>query len=106
VIGVDDPAAPAPEAGFNLVGSYPNPSPGPRIQYRLAESSRVTLEVFDLQGRVIERRVIGVENAGLREVPFSGEGRSAGVYPYRLLLDDPRSGARQAALTGKVVLLK
>lgn len=106
VIGVDDPAAPAPEAGFTLVKSYPNPSPGPRIQYRLAESSRVTLEVFDLQGRVIERRVIGVENAGLREVPFSGEGRSAGVYPYRLLLEDPRSGARQATLTGKVVLLK
>jgi len=106
VIGVDDPAAPAPEAGFNLVGSYPNPSPGPRIQYRLAESSRVTLEVFDLQGRVIERRVIGVENAGLREIPFAGEGRSSGVYPYRLLLENPRSGARQATLTGKVVLLR
>jgi hypothetical protein len=105
VIAVD-PEPTAPEPGFALVKSYPNPSPGPRIQYRLPESSRVTLEVFDLQGRVIERRVVGVQGAGLREIPFDGQNRSAGVYPYRLLLEDPRSGARRAALTGKVVLLK
>jgi hypothetical protein len=105
VIGVDpEPVETLP--GFALVKSYPNPSPGPRIQYRLPESSRVTLEVFDLQGRVIERRVVGVQSAGLREIPFDGHGRGAGVYPYRLLLEDPRSGARRATLAGKVVLLK
>jgi hypothetical protein len=105
VVSVDpEPAASLP--GFSLVKSYPNPSSGPRIQYRLPESSRVTLEVFDLQGRVIERRVVGVQSAGLREIPFEGEGHTAGVYPYRLLLEDPQSGARRAMLTGKVVLLK
>jgi hypothetical protein len=105
VVGVDpEPTASLPE--FALVKSYPNPSPGPQIQYRLPESSRVTLEVFDLQGRVIERRVVGVQSPGLREIPFEGEGRTAGVYPYRLLLDDPRTGVRRASLTGKVVLLK
>ncbi len=105
VIGID-PEPAASEARFTLVKSYPNPSPGPRIQYRLPVSSRVTLEVFDLQGRVIERRAIGVQGAGLREVPFDGSGRSAGVYPYRLILEDPQTGARRAALSGKVVLLK
>ena len=106
VVSVDDPENTASLPEFSLVKSYPNPSAGPRIQYRLPESSRVTLEVFDLQGRVIERRVVGVQSAGLREIPFAGEGRTAGVYPYRLLLEDPQSGARRAALTGKVVLLK
>jgi hypothetical protein len=50
--------------------------------------------------------VVGVQSAGLREIPFEGEGRTAGVYPYRLLVDDPRTGVRRASLTGKVVLLK
>lgn len=106
VIAVD-PQPASPELGFTLVKSYPNPSPGPRIQYRLPQSSKVTLEVFDLQGRLIERRVVGVQGAGLREIQFDGTGRSSGVYPYRLLLEDPGAGGdRRALLSGKVVLLR
>jgi hypothetical protein len=104
VIGVEDDQAAPP--GLAFARSYPNPSPQPRIQYRLPESSRVILEVFDLQGRVIERRAIGIQGPGLREVPFDGSGRSAGVYPYRLLLEDPATGARRSTFSGKVVLLK
>ncbi len=55
---------------------------------------------------MIERRAIGIQGPGLREVPFDGSGRSAGVYPYRLLLEDPATGARRGTFSGKVVLLK
>ena len=104
VIGVEEDQTAPP--GLAFARSYPNPSPRPKIQYRLPESSRVILEVFDLQGRVIERRAIGIQGPGLREVPFDGSNRSAGVYPYRLVLEDPSTGARRGTFTGKVVLLK
>lgn len=104
-IGIDpDPSSPAER--YALVGSYPNPSPRPTIRFELPEATRVKLEVFDVKGRMVEERILGVLGAGLREVVVEGDLRTSGVYPYRLTLEDPETGAQRASLAGKLVLLR
>ncbi|HZL85265.1 MAG TPA: T9SS type A sorting domain-containing protein [Candidatus Krumholzibacteria bacterium] len=98
-----------PEANLDgsiLLGSYPNPAPRPTIRYALASSSQVTLEVFDVAGRLVERRLLGLQNAGLGEAAFGGKGRSAGVYVYRLNVNDPATGALRKTLSGRLVVVK
>ncbi|HOX24546.1 MAG TPA: sugar-binding protein [Candidatus Krumholzibacteria bacterium] len=102
-IGVgDDPfAAPAYAQVFNVA----NPSRDPRISFALPHQNSVTLEVYDLRGRLVERRQLGVQQVG--EVPlFTGRRAEAGVYLYRLRLVDPATGAPRTTLQGKTVLLK
>ncbi len=89
-----------------LLGSYPNPAPRPTIRYALARSSQVTLEVFDVAGRLVERRRLGLQNAGAGETAFGGKGQTAGVYLYRLNLNDPATGALRKTLSGRLVVVK
>jgi hypothetical protein len=66
----------------------------------------VSLEVYDLRGRVVERRSLGMVEGGERELPlFSGQKQAAGVYLYRLRLEDPETGHLRGTLTGKTVVL-
>jgi hypothetical protein len=66
----------------------------------------VTLEVFDVGGRLVERRDLGLQHAGVREASLDGRGHGAGVYLYRIKALDPANGTLRAALNGKAVLLK
>lgn len=104
--GVGQPEVEAPVEGYPMASSYPNPSPQPTIRYSLPESNRVTLEVFDIQGRLVERRALGVQPPGLGEALFDRTDKSDGVYPYRLKLVDPVTGASRGSLYGKLVLLR
>jgi flagellar hook assembly protein FlgD len=74
-----------------LRGNVPNPfNPMTRIRYELPETGAVTLEVFDLTGRLVRVLRNGVkEGPGLQSVSWDGTdgaGRSvaSGVYLYRL----------------------
>ena len=65
--------------------NYPNPfSDRTTIVYRLPESDHVRLEVFDLQGRLVDRIVDGQESSGEHSVQFDGSRHASGVYFYRL----------------------
>jgi hypothetical protein len=86
--------------------TYPNPGKRATIRFSVPHASRVHLEVFDVAGRLVDRRAVGVLDPGVREIPFPSEGKAAGVYLYRLELLDPRSGALGASLHGKTVLLR
>jgi len=66
----------------------------------------VTLEVYDVRGRLVERRLLGEQGAGERESALFGERQpGAGVYLYRLRLENPQTGALRSVLTGKTIVL-
>ncbi|MCX6640286.1 MAG: hypothetical protein NTW14_07360 [bacterium] len=106
-----------------IFGASPNPfNPTTVIRFTLPEAGRVSLDVFDINGRLVgahgmrpsagggsegARRAPLQETwypAGEHEVTFDGSGLAAGVYVYRLTTSG--SGAIQTTLTGKMVLLK
>ncbi len=91
---------------YGRADSYPNPSREPLIRYYLPERNRVTFEVYDLRGRLVERRQLGTVEGGERQLSLFGERRQAsGVYLYRLRIEDPVSGRLRGTLTGKTLVI-
>jgi len=95
---------PIPES-FVLMNPYPNPfNPVTTLRYGLPEQSHVTLTVYDLMGREINRLVNTTQDASFRSVKWDGKdsfGRSvgAGVYLYKISAGD-------YSQTKKMILLK
>ncbi|HMK39514.1 MAG TPA: S8 family peptidase, partial [Bacteroidota bacterium] len=77
--------APTVPLEFSLRQNYPNPfNPSTVIEYVIPRSGHVTLEVFDLLGRVVSTLVDGEQVFGPHSVRFDGTGLASGVYFYRL----------------------
>ncbi len=101
---VDDPAGAATR--FALLGSYPNPArAATTLRFALPEPSRVSLEVFDAQGRRVAQRALGVMAAGIRTTTLATTGLPSGIYVYRLRMSDPVRGTVRALLSSKLMLL-
>ena len=76
-----------PEA-FSLSQNYPNPfNPRTVISFQLPVDSRVSIKVYDVQGREVQTLVNGRMNAGVYETTFDGAGLNSGVYFYRLVTE-------------------
>jgi len=102
--GVGDGTRPA-SPGFALLGNSPNPfSHTTTIHYSLPQPTSVTVEVYDLQGRLVSSKAVGVQQAGTQQVSLGRPGHS-GLYLYRVRMADPRSGALHATLSGKMILV-
>jgi hypothetical protein len=70
-----------------LKQNYPNPfNPSTTIEFTLTRSDRVTLQVYDVNGRKVSTLLDGREEAGSHRVVFRTEGLhlSSGLYYYRL----------------------
>lgn len=81
-----------------LLSSFPNPfQHTTTISYELATPEFVTLDVYDVLGRTVQKLVASRQNIGLHQVIFDGTGLPGGIYFYRL----SASGAEQI---GKMVL--
>lgn len=91
--------------GAFFARSFPNPSAAPVLQYSLPDGGKVTLDLFDVSGRLVERRDLGEQGAGVWETAIDGNGRASGVYFYQLKVNDPSSESLRASLRGKIVLL-
>jgi glucose/arabinose dehydrogenase len=91
---------------FELGQNYPNPfNPITEIPYRLQQSAKVTINIFDSNGKLVKTLLDSVVTPGEHTVTWDGtggEGRqlSGGIYFYQLKV----SGA--PAQTRKMVLLK
>jgi hypothetical protein len=97
---------PLPAGSFVLLGNTPNPfMRGTVVRYVMAEPADVVLEVYDLRGRLTQRRALGLVPAGTQQVALDAVGAS-GLHFYRLRLTDHASGALKATLTGKMLLLR
>jgi len=74
--------------GMYLVQNYPNPfNPSTVIKYGVTSSSNVTLQVYDLQGRLVTTLVNEVKQPGEYSVQFNAGSKgniSSGVYFYKL----------------------
>jgi hypothetical protein len=93
--------------GYAAAQQLLNASSHPMIMYSLPQRSQVVFEVFDVRGRTIERRPLGVQDGGQFTIPlFEASDHGAGVYLYRLQMVDPESGALRETLRGKTIYLK
>jgi hypothetical protein len=87
-------------SSFAVHANYPNPfNAATAIEYDLPRPMFVTVEIYDLLGRRIERLVDGFQQAGPHTVVWDAERAATGVYFYRIL-------AGEYDLTRKMVLLK
>jgi len=83
---VDDKPSTALPMTFHLSQNYPNPfNPSTTIAFDLPVASRVTLKVYDVNGREIVALVNQQQIAsGNHRVNFSGRGLASGLYYDRL----------------------
>ena len=60
---------------------YPNPfNPSTRIEFAIPEDSKVSLEVYDINGRFISSLVERDMQAGYHQVVWNASDKSSGVY--------------------------
>ena len=90
---------------FGLSQNYPNPfNPITRIDFSLAEDSRVTLEVFDVLGQQVALLVNENLKAGLHSVDFDASDINSGIYFYKLKTEN--SDGKNYISIRKMVLMK
>ncbi|PID81777.1 hypothetical protein CSA17_01210 [bacterium DOLJORAL78_65_58] len=87
--------------------SQSGPSSRPQVSFAMPERNNVQLEIFDVRGRLVQRRALGTLAGGENTVTLFRDQRPGdGLYLYRLQVLDPATGALRGALTGKTLLLK
>jgi hypothetical protein len=70
---------------YELSKNYPNPfNPTTTINYTLAKSGQVTLEVFNMLGQKVKTLVNTKQDAGSYTVQFNANDLASGIYLYRL----------------------
>lgn len=70
---------------YALYQNYPNPfNPLTTIRFDLPEPSDVSLTIYDLNGRIVEKLVSGSLAAGKYQVSWNANGYASGTYIYRL----------------------
>jgi parallel beta-helix repeat protein len=70
---------------YSLHQNYPNPfNPSTTICFQVTKPSKVSLVVFDMMGREVERLVDGNPGPGEYKAVFDGKDLPSGVYFYRL----------------------
>ncbi len=85
---------------FQLMQNYPNPfNPMTKIQYHLPQKTSVTLAVYDVNGRLIEKLVDKQQVAGRHQVSWNAANYSSGLYFYRIRISD-------RVKTRKMILMK
>jgi len=84
-----------------LYDNFPNPfNPETVVRYYLPFSQQVKLEVYDLNGRLLDVADTGVKPEGVNEVRISGRNWASGTYLYRLTTESGK------VLSKKMILIK
>jgi tetratricopeptide (TPR) repeat protein len=97
----ETPQKPAPTenpdaipATFSLLQNYPNPfNPATEIQYSLPEAGKVSIKIFDIQGREMQTLVESSQLAGVHSIRWNGQDHAglnvaSGIYFYRILYNE------------------
>ena len=70
---------------FLLCQNFPNPfNPTTTIRFNLANSTYVTLKMFDVLGRELRTLAAGNLNPGMHEFIFNASGLPSGIYFYQI----------------------
>lgn len=96
----NEPVAELPTV-VELDQNYPNPfNPSTTIAFGVPQSSKITLEIFDVLGRKVATLLQGEnKSAGRHTINFDASSLSSGMYIYRLQ-------ARNSVITKKLTLIK
>ncbi len=87
-------------SNYYLADSYPNPfNSVTRIAFGVPETSRITLSIFDVQGRLVAELINSGIIAGHHTTSWNASNASAGIYLVRL-------EAADFTATQKVMLVK
>lgn len=108
VIGIERRSENIPVV-FSLSQNFPNPfNPVTKFKFDLPKDGNVTIEVFDVIGRVVATLAYSeFKRAGTYEVTWDASDVSSGIYFYRLVAGDPSKGSGQSFVaTRKMVLVK
>ena len=82
---------------IKLHQNYPNPfNPATTISYHLPSEQEVTLEVFDMAGRLIYTLISEQQPAGQHHINFEAKDISSGTYIYRLQTE---AGTKSRSMT-------
>ncbi|MGB1031973.1 MAG: T9SS type A sorting domain-containing protein [Flavobacteriales bacterium] len=77
--------------GNKLFQNTPNPTTDiSNVRFKLVESARVTFEVRDLTGRLIEVRELGNIAPGIHTETIDTNSLGAGMYTYSIIIDDAK----------------
>jgi len=90
---------------FGILQNYPNPfNPSTTIRYQLPVTSHVTLEVYDMLGRIVASLVHGTREAGYHTAVFDGSNLSSGIF-YARMAAQTQAG-KGVSRTAKLLLVK
>jgi hypothetical protein len=77
---------------FYLAQNYPNPfNAVTRLSYGLPEASDVTINIFDVNGRLISTLVNAEQKAGHYTAIWNGREAASGIYIVRMQADNFKS---------------
>ena len=84
---------------FKLDQNYPNPfNPSTKISYSIPKSYFVSLIIFDVLGREIQKLINGYQTAGKHTIDFNANGLTSGVYFYRVKTGDGLTDTKKMIL--------
>ena len=98
-------SSPATPMAYELMQNYPNPfNPSTSIVFSLPDHSHVSLNIYDISGRLVSTLVDGMVDGGVHNVVWNGtdingEMVSAGVYIYAL-------ESAEMVVTKKMIFMK
>jgi len=105
LVGVPGPSAGRP-GSLQLMGAAPNPFHAlTTIQYSLPEASRLTMDVYDLSGRRVAVRDLGIHEPGAGTTVFHAGSLQPGMYLYQLRASNVRDGRESGTASGKLILV-
>lgn len=73
---------------IELAANYPNPfNPSTIIPFQLSSAAQVSLDIFDVHGKLVRTLLQGRQEIGLHQAVFHAGYLSSGIYFYRLQVD-------------------
>lgn len=86
---------------YTLHQNYPNPfNPVTTVSYALPHDAKVELNVYNLQGQLVQNLVNGKMSKGVHKAEFNGADLTSGMYIYNLKVDG------ETVQSKKMMLLK
>jgi hypothetical protein len=86
---------------YYLYQNYPNPfNPQTTIKFAVKDQGKISITIFDVLGRVVEKLVDGEFSAGVYQVAWHAGPYAAGIYFYQFRAEN------NMVLTRKMILVK
>jgi len=84
------------QEGMKLYQNFPNPfNATTTIRFEVFQSTKLSLAIYDVNGRKVKVLYSGIKHAGLHAIVFNSKLLGAGVYYYKLTSDAWPSAVRQ-----------